>query len=72
VRIYVHSDAVLWVAERPYDRALQRPDDAGAHLALPPAQEAPWELRRAAARRVRPVGALWRQLGNESAARLLW
>ena len=55
VRIYVHTDAVLWVAERPYDRALLRPDDAGAHLALPPPQEAPWELRRAAARRVRPL-----------------
>ncbi len=72
VRLYIHSDAVLWVAERPHDAALLKPDDPGPHLAAPPPEEAPLEARRAALARVRPLGALWRQLANESAAKLLW
>ena len=72
LRMYLHTEGVLHVAERPNDAQLLKPDDPGPHVAAPPAEFAPAAVRHAALQRMRPLSDLWLAIDNSTTATLLW
>ena len=74
VRVYVHTDATLWRAARPYDRDNLSPEDRGRHCSRPSAASGLQASRCKGSKegRVMPMAMLWRDLGSEERARELW